>query len=126
MGAKNLQNGAPTPLNRAQKAPREGQDNKKTEKEHRPNKKEGVTLQRTHILKEKVDNMAPSWLPKPTPNRSKIDANFDRNIDAFQDGVLKRFWWIRGGKMEACWHLKSMKKRYQLRKAILLDLHVFP
>ena len=28
--------------------------------------------------------------------------------------------------MEACWHLKSMKKRDQLRKAILLDLYVFP
>ena len=69
MGAKNLENRAPTPQNRAQKAPREGQADQKTAKEHRPNKKEGIAPQRTHILKEKVANMAPSWPPKSSPTR---------------------------------------------------------
>ena len=44
--------------------------------------------------------MAPSW----RQDGIKIDAKIDQKIDAFQDRFLKRFWWILGGKMEACWH----------------------
>ena len=55
---------------------------KKTEKEHRANKKEGGVPQRRSILSEKVANMAPSWPPKSKQNRRKIDAKIDRKSDA--------------------------------------------
>ena len=100
MGSENLQNRAPTHQNRAQKAPREGQDDQKNEKENRPNKNEGIAPHRTPILKENVANMAPSWPPKSRPNPLKNDANIDQNIDAFQDEALKRLWWILGEKKE--------------------------
>ena len=48
--------------------------------------------------------MAPSWVPKSSPNREKIDAKIDQKIDPFQDRFLKRFCWILGRKMEASWH----------------------
>ena len=70
MRSKNPPKSSPDPLkNRAQKAPREGQDDQKTKKIHRPNEKEGITPQRTPILNEKVGNMAPSWPPISNPNR---------------------------------------------------------
>ena len=53
--------------------------------------------------------MAPSWPPKSSKNREKIDAKIDQKIDAFQDRFLKRFWWILGRKMEASWHPNRSK-----------------
>ena len=58
--------------NRAQMAPRGGQDAQKTEKEDRPNKKEGGAPQGPPILSEKVANMAPSWAPSWSQDGSKL------------------------------------------------------
>ena len=53
--------------------------------------------------------MAPSWPPKSKQNRRKIDAKIDRKIDASWNRFLEGFWWIFGGKMEACWHQNRAK-----------------
>ena len=89
--------------NRAQRAPRGGQDAPKTEKKDRPNIKLPGVKSRRRILSEKVANMAPSWPPKSKENRRKIDAKIDRKIDASWDRFLEVFGWIFGRKMEACW-----------------------
>ena len=54
--------------NRAQMAPRGGQDGQKTEKEYRPKKIEVSICRRRPFLKEKVANMAPSCHPKSSKN----------------------------------------------------------
>ena len=43
------------------------------------------------------------------PKSEKIDAKIDRKIDASWDRFLEGFWWIFGGKMEACWHQNRAK-----------------
>ena len=95
--------------NRAQRAPRGGQDAPKTEKEDRLTINHPRRIQPCRVLKEKVANMAPSWPPKSKENRRKIDAKIDRKIDASWDRFLEGFWWIFGGKMEACWHQNQSK-----------------
>ena len=55
--------------NRAQMAPRGGQDGQKIEKEHRPNKKDGWRRIPRPFLKKNVANMVPSWRPKSSKNR---------------------------------------------------------
>ena len=57
----------------------------------------------------KVANMAPSWLPKRSQNRRKIDGKIDRKCNASWNRFLEGFWWIFGGKMEACWHQNRTK-----------------
>ena len=86
--------------NRAQRAPRGGQDAPKTEKKDRPNIKLPGVKSRRRILSEKVANMAPSWLPKSKQNRRKIDAKFDRFFDASWNRFWDGFWWIFGTKTE--------------------------
>ena len=109
MGPRNLQNGGPNLPNRAQIAPRGGHDAQKNEKEHTLNKKRGALGNGCPHFEEKVANMAPSWPPKSSQNRRKIDAKIDRKIDASWDRFLEGFWWIFGGKMEACWHQNRAK-----------------
>ena len=95
--------------NRAQRAPRGGQDAQKTEKKDRSNiKLHGVKFRR-RILSEKVANMAPSWPPQSKQNRRKNEAKIDRKNDASWNRFLEGFWWIFGGKMEACWHQNRSK-----------------
>ena len=43
--------------------------------------------------------MAPTWLPKRTKNRKKIEAKNDPNLDASWD----RFFWDFGGFEEVKW-----------------------
>ena len=109
MDAKNLENGAPNFQNRAKMEPGGGQDAPKTEKEDRPNKKHPRRIRGCHVLNEKAANMAPSWPPKSKEHRRKIDAKIDRKNDASWNRFLEGFWWIFGGKMEACWHQNRTK-----------------
>ena len=95
--------------NRAQGAPRVGQGAQKNQKKDRSNiKLHSLKLPR-RILSDKVANMAPSWLPKSKQNRRKNDAKIDRKNDASWNRFLEGFWWIFGGKMEACWHQHRTK-----------------
>ena len=50
--------------------------------------------------------LGPSW---GVLNRKKIDAKIDRKNDASWNRFLDGFWWILGGKMEACWHQNRSK-----------------
>ena len=86
---------ARTLQNRAQRAPRGGQDAQKTEKEDRPNKKEGGVPQRPPFWRK----MWPTWLQIGIQNRSKIDKESIPNsiknlmhlvIDFWKD--LEGFW----------------------------------
>ena len=95
--------------NRAQRAPRGGQDAPKTEKEDRPNINHPRLVPRRRVLSEKVANMVPSWPPKSKQNRRKNDAKIDRKNDASWNRFLEGFWWIFGRKMEACWHQNRAK-----------------
>ena len=45
-----------------------------------------------------VGNMAPTWLPKRSPNRSKIEAKINQFLNASWDLILIGFWWILEGK----------------------------
>ena len=95
--------------NRAQRAPRRGQDAPKIEKEDRPNINHSRRIRGRRVLSEKVANMAPSWVPKSKENRRKNDAKIDRKNDASRNRFLEGFWWIFGGKMELCWHQNRAK-----------------
>ena len=70
--------------------------------------------------------MAPSWAPKSSPNREKIDAKIDQKIDACQDRFLMGFWWILGGKMEASWHQDGVENRTYLEKAAKQGMLIKP
>ena len=65
--------------------PRGTRDDRKNEKQHTPNKKEGGPPQHRPILEEKLANMVPSWLPNSIKNRLKIDAKIDQKFDASWD-----------------------------------------
>ena len=70
--------------------------------------------------------LAPSWPSKSILDGQKIGSNLDQNFEALQDRCWKPLRRILGGKMEACWHLKSMKNRCHLREAIFYQSVVFP
>ena len=111
--------------NRAQMAPRGSQDAQKNEKNDRSNLKlHSVKLGR-RILSDKMANMAPSWPPKSKQNRRKIDAKTDRKIDASWDRFLEGFWWIFGGKMEACWHQNRTKIDANFEERFFEQKHCF-
>ena len=59
---------------------------------------------------KKVANMIPTWLPKRSANRSKIEAKIDQFLNASWEWILMDF----GSKMEASWHPNWIKNRYQL------------
>ena len=98
---------AQTLQNRAQIGPRGVQDDQKIEKEHRPNKEEASTPQRTLIFSENVANMASTWVPRRSQNGEKIDAKIDQKFDASWDRFLRGFGRILGAKMEPCWQPKE-------------------
>ena len=54
-----------------------------------------------------VANMAPTWLPKRSQNRVKIEANIDQNFDASWDRNFEGFWWI----LEAKWRHVGLQNR---------------
>ena len=112
--------------NRAQIGPRGGQDGEQTEEKRQRNIKMGSVDSAPLFYPKKVANIAPSWVPSWSQNGEKIDAKIDQKFDASWDRFLEGFWWILGGKMEACWHLKSMKNRCHLREAIFYQSVVFP
>ena len=70
------------------------------------------------FLAEKVANMAPTWAPRWSQNRTKIDTKIKQTNHASLDRFLEGFWWIWGGKMEPSWHQNRIKNRSQLRNAI--------
>ena len=83
--------------NRAQRAPRGGQDAPKTEKEDRPNINHPRLVPRRRVLSEKVANMAPSWLPKSSQNRAKIEEkSMQKMIEKVMHFVID-FWKDFGG-----------------------------
>jgi hypothetical protein len=46
-----------------------------------------------------VGNMAPTWLPKQSPNRSKIEAKINQFLNASWDLIFIGFCWILEGKL---------------------------
>ena len=40
---------------------------------------------------KKVANMAPTWFPKRSPNRSKIEAEIDQFLNASRDRIFEGF-----------------------------------
>ena len=85
--------------NRAQRAPRGGQDAPKTEKEDRPNINHPRLVRNRYVLSEKVANMAPSWLPKSKQNRKK---SMQKSIKKVMHlGIL--FWKDFGGFLDEKW-----------------------
>ena len=50
-----------------------------------------------------VANMVPTWLPKRSQNRVKIEGKIDQNVDASWDRIFERFWSILGAQVEPSW-----------------------
>ena len=71
----------------------------------------------------KVANMAPTWSPKRSQNREKIEAKIDQNFDGSWGRIFEGFWWIWEAKMEPSWHKSGVKNRCQLRKAFFHETH---
>ena len=85
--------------NRAQRAPRGGQDGPKTEKEDRPNINRPRRIRGRRVLSEKVANMAPSW----PPNRSKIEEkSMQKSIEKTMHLGID-FWKDFGGFLDEKW-----------------------
>ena len=68
---------------------------------------------------KKVANMAPTWSPKRSQNREKIEAKIDQNFDGSWGRIFEGFWWIWKGKMEPSWHQNRTKNPCEHRNAIL-------
>ena len=68
---------------------------------------------------KKVANMAPTWSPKRSQNREKIEAKIDQNFDGSWGRIFEGFWWIWEGKMEPSWHQNRTKNPCEHRNAIL-------
>ena len=67
------------------------------------------------FLAEKVANMARTWAPRWSQNRTKIDTKINQKNHASWDRFLEGFWKIFGRKMDACWHQTRIENR-ALRK----------
>ena len=110
---------AQTLQNRAQTGPRGVQDDQKTEKQHRPNKKKGGIPEPYPILEENAANMAPSWPPMSIKNLLKtmqksIKKMMPLGIDFWMDfgGFLVPKWSQVGIKMGSKMGLsEKVKKR---------------
>ena len=57
-----------------------------------------------------VANMAPSWHPKRSPNRWKIEAKIDQFFNTSWDPIFAGCWWILGSK----WTQLGFKNRTQI------------
>ena len=68
---------------------------------------------------KKVANMAPTWSPKRSQNREKIEAKIDQNFDVSWGRIFERFWRIWEGKMEPSWHRNRAQNPCEHRNAIL-------
>ena len=68
---------------------------------------------------KKVANMAPTWSPKRSQNREKIEAKIDQNFDGSWGRIFEGFWWIWEGKMEPSWHQNRAQNPCEHRNAIL-------
>ena len=64
-----------------------------------------------------VGNMGPTWFPKRSPNRSKIEAKVNQFLNASWDRIFEGFWWIFGWKMEPSWHQNGILNRSYLEIA---------
>ena len=109
MGTKKLQNGGPNPPKSSPEGAKRGPGRPENRKKRQTQQKTPVPQLVPPILGEKVANMDPSWPSKSQQNRRKIDAKIDRKNDASWNRFLEGFWWIFGGKMEACWHQNREK-----------------
>ena len=65
---------------------------------------------------EKGGQHGSNLAPKTEPKSTKIEAKNNQNFDASWGRIFVGFWWIWGGKMEACWLPKSNKIRCYLQK----------
>ena len=72
-----------------------------------------------------VGNMAPTWLPKRSPNSSKIEAKINQFLNASWNQISEGFWWILECEMEASWLPDGIKNRCQLGKANYSETFVF-
>ena len=63
--------------------------------------------------------MAPTWSPKWSQNREKIEAKIDQNFDGSWGRIFEGFWWIWEGKMEPSWDQNRTKNPCEHRDAIL-------
>ena len=82
MGTKNLQNRAQNPPNRAQMAPRGGQEGEnfffdKNKQTRRRVKEPHGPVSLADVLPKKMANKAPTWLPKWSQDGHKIDSQID-------------------------------------------------
>ena len=109
MGTKNLQNGGPNPPKSSPEGPKREPGSQNPKKKTRSNNNKRCLWTGRPFLNEKVANMAPSWFTKSNQNRRKIDAKMDQKNDASWNRFLEGFWWIFGGKMDACWHQNRTK-----------------
>ena len=57
-------------------------------------------------------NVAPTWLPKLTPDGYKIDAKIYHFFRCLLNSCFFCFWWILGGEMEPNWDQDGMKNRF--------------
>ena len=63
--------------------------------------------------------MAPTWLPKRSRNREKIEAKIDQNFDGSWGRIFEGFWWIWEAKLEPSWHPNRAQNPCEHRNAIL-------
>ena len=68
---------------------------------------------------KKVANMVPTWSPKRSQNREKIEAKIDQNLDGSWGRIFERVWWIWEGKMDPSWDQNRTKNPCEHRNAIL-------
>ena len=71
------------------------------------------------LASKKMANMAPTWSPKRSQNREKIEAKIDQNLDGSWGRIFEGFWWIWEGKMEPSWDQNRARNPCEHRNAIL-------
>ena len=96
--------------------PRGNENGETIGKQDRPSKKGGGVPQDHPISEESEANMDPTWAPRWSPNRTKIDAKINENIDASWNRCLNGFLWILGRKMEASWHPNGIKNVHKFER----------
>ena len=95
--------------NRAQRAPRGGQDAPKNEKEDRTNINHPRLVRDRHVLSKKKGQHGSNLVSEIEGKSKKIDAKIDRKSDASWNRFLEDFLKIFGEKMKACWFQNRTK-----------------